>query len=223
MGKGKGAYPITRGGRVEGFRQRGSKKTKGKTVSPRRVAKRTPERRVFTVHDREYSWTKSQMKKELGVPPEDVNELWKSGQRVLPELPETFDALDRREERTDAFDADEFHDWAEDARKLCLKAGVSKESVASLWKTLPEGDLAKTDFAWFSIQVIPYGEGETFAIKVENLLKSVKKCRYCDNKTQRVAVCNDWDNIPVCYDPECEKQFRAENRSQFFWSTTERL
>jgi len=75
--KGKGAYPITKGGRVTGFRQRGNQK---KEKPARRVTKRTPERRIFTVHGREYSWTKSQMKKELGVPPEDVYALWKSGQ-----------------------------------------------------------------------------------------------------------------------------------------------
>lgn len=38
-----------------------------------------PETRMFTVHDREYYWTREEMQEQLGCPPEDAEEIWESG------------------------------------------------------------------------------------------------------------------------------------------------
>lgn len=39
------------------------------------------ERRCFIVHGREYWWTKEKVKTEMGIPPEDIEEVWEQGRR----------------------------------------------------------------------------------------------------------------------------------------------
>ena len=93
MGK-KGAYPITRGGRVTGFRQRGSKKASPKLVkkikrvvrpvmpkAPATIEAVFPSEGVgfFDAWDAEefYSWAdKAKKALEKRVPLEEVERLW---------------------------------------------------------------------------------------------------------------------------------------------------
>lgn len=35
-------------------------------------------------------------------------------------------------------------------------------------------------------------------------------CYYCKEKATRLAICNDWGNIPICDKVECLNKFKKE-------------
>ena len=134
----KGSYPITKGGRVEGFRQRGSKKASKKAPSRTKVKVR----QAKTVR--------------------------------LPRVPESIEVVYPNEASSgffDAWDAEEFYIWAEKARKALAKAVPLKE-VESLWRSIPSEEIAVVDGDRYP--VIPYSDGETFIVDVEDALKKSK-------------------------------------------------
>jgi len=135
--KGKGAYPITRGGRVTGFRQRGGAGPK-KAAKP---VKRRIKRRVV------------------------------SHALKLPKAPATIEAVFPSEGVGffDAWDAEEFYSWADEAKKA-LEKTVPLEEVESLWRSIPSYEMAVVDGDRST--VIPYSDGETFIDDVENALKT---------------------------------------------------
>lgn len=53
------------------------------------MGKKKAEKRGFTVHDREYWWTKKQLEKELSVPVEQLDEVWEGGKRAKEAVKES--------------------------------------------------------------------------------------------------------------------------------------
>ena len=51
------------------------------------VGKRGKEKRGFTIHGREFWLSKDEIEKEFGCPPEDVDEIWESGEKAKVEKP----------------------------------------------------------------------------------------------------------------------------------------
>ena len=47
--------------------------------------------------------------------------------------------------------------------------------------------------------------------------RKMPKCYYCPRNSTKVAVCNDWGNIPLCDAHECYVKFRKEYTGQFIW------
>ena len=140
MSKRSGSYPITKGGRVEGFRQRGSKKAK------------TPVKRVKRI-------------KRVVRPVK------------LPTVPETIEVVYPNEAGSgffEAWDAEEFYLWAEDAKEALARA-VPLEEVESLWRSIPIYEMASVDGD--RATVITYTDGETFIVDVEDALRAAKKAR----------------------------------------------
>ena len=102
---------------------------------------------------------------------------------VMPKPPPTIEAVFPSEGVGffDAWDAEEFYIWAEKARKALAKAVPLKE-VESLWRSIPSEEIAVVDGNRYP--VIPYSDGETFIVDVEDALKKAKagtlyKCPDC--------------------------------------------
>ena len=51
------------------------------------MGKRGKEKRGFTIHGREFWLSKDEIEKEFGCPPEDVDEIWESGEKAKVEKP----------------------------------------------------------------------------------------------------------------------------------------
>ena len=133
--KRKGAYPITRGGRVEGFRQRGFKQASKKPVKRRRVKQRVVSRAL-----------------------------------KLPKVPANIEVSFHDELGFyDAWDAEEFYLWSDNAKKALIKKGVPLAVVNHLWRSIPDEDMALVDGDLSP--VISYGDGETFIVNVEATFK----------------------------------------------------
>ena len=140
------AYPITRGGRVEGFRHRGSKRTKKPEVK-RRIRRREvkPRAAIF---------------KDPALP---------SPARELPVDPPSIEATFPNEGPGffDVWDAEAFKEWAIQAKRALLKKGVPREEVDRLWDSFPLSEDAVIDGD--HADVITFLDGETFIDEVETV------------------------------------------------------
>ncbi len=95
---------------------------------------------------------------------------------ILPRVPESIEVVYPNEGASggfyDAWDAEAFYVWAEEAKKAIAKAVPLKE-VESLWRSIPSEEMAVVDGDRYP--VITYADGETFIVDVEDALKKALK------------------------------------------------